>query len=160
MRFPLLFVPLLAALVHSAEPTEGVADGVRIVRAQAMDEKIAGTPPSPGGRGGVIVQDEGYRVHVAERESAGLAERHEADTDVWYVLAGRATLVTGGALVEPSTTGPGEQRAASIRGGRETTVGEGDLVTIRPGVPHWVKAVDGRLRYLTVKVYGPAAQSR
>jgi quercetin dioxygenase-like cupin family protein len=57
--------------------------------------------------------------------------------------------------VDASTTGPGEHRGRAIWGGTEIAVAAGDLISIRPGVPHWVKAVDGRLRYLTVKVHGP-----
>jgi mannose-6-phosphate isomerase-like protein (cupin superfamily) len=144
---------LSAALAWAGPPEVGVAAGVQIVRGAAISEKIESAAPSPGGRGGVIAQDEGWRVHVAERDAPGLAEQHAADTDVWYVLAGQATLATGGTLVDPTVTGSGEQRAAAIRGGSEVKIAAGDLVTIRPGVPHWVKAVDGRLRYLTVKVH-------
>lgn len=150
---------LLAAvvLVWAASPAARADDtppGVQIVRAAAMAEKIASTPPSPGGRGGVIAHDDGWRVHVAERDAPGLAERHECDTDVWYVVAGAATLATGGTIVDASTTGPGEQRGPGIQGGSETAIAAGDLISIRPGVPHWVKAVNGSLRYLTVKVQG------
>jgi len=152
------------ALAWAAPPLAGADEappGVQIVRAAAMAEKIASTPPSPGGRGGVIARDEGWRVHVAERDAPGLAEKHEGDTDVWYVLAGGATLVTGGTIVDASTTGPGEERGPGIEGGSEVAIAAGDLVSIRPGVAHWVKAVDGRLRYLTVKVHGcPAADAR
>jgi mannose-6-phosphate isomerase-like protein (cupin superfamily) len=144
------YAVLVLSLAAGAEPTPGV----QIVRGGAMAAKIEGTAPSPGGRGGVIAQDDGWRVHVAERDAAGLAEMHETDTDVWYVLAGAGTLVTGGTLVGASVTGPGEHRAPSIQGGAEHAVAAGDLVTIRPGVPHWVKAVNGRIRYLTVKVLG------
>jgi mannose-6-phosphate isomerase-like protein (cupin superfamily) len=149
---------LVAVLVTCAAAValaqDGVPEGVQVVRKAAMDEKIAGTPPSPGGRGGVIARDEGWRVHIAERESPGLAEQHAADTDVWYVISGKATLVTGGTLADPSTVAPGEERAPSIRGGTEITVAAGDFVSIRPGVAHWVKAVEGQFRYLTVKVEG------
>jgi mannose-6-phosphate isomerase-like protein (cupin superfamily) len=127
--------------------------GVQVVKDAAIKEKIDRSAPSPGGRGGVIAEDGGYRIHVAERDQPGLAELHDGDTDVWYVIAGGATVVTGGTLVEPTTTGPGEQRAPSIKGGTEMTVAAGDVVTIRPGVAHWVKAVDGRLRYMVVKVH-------
>jgi mannose-6-phosphate isomerase-like protein (cupin superfamily) len=149
---PLFALALAAAVPRAARPADEVPAAVQIVRAAAIAEKIEGSAPSPGGRGGVIARDDGWRVHAAERDAPGQAERHEADTDVWYVLAGGATLVTGGDLVDPSATAPGEERAASIRGGTERTIAAGDLVTIRPGVPHWIKAVDGRVRYLTVKV--------
>ena len=146
-------VAIVALACAWSAGAEGAPDGVQIVRAAAIAEKIDRAAPSPGGRGGVIAQDEGWRVHAAERDVPGLAERHEADTDVWYVLAGGATLVTGGDIVAASTTEPGEQRGPAIRGGTETAIAAGDLVSIRPGVAHWIKAVDGRLRYLTVKVH-------
>jgi mannose-6-phosphate isomerase-like protein (cupin superfamily) len=145
-----LAVLLLPLAAPAAEPPAGV----KVVRNAAVEELIASTPSSPAGRGGVVAEDSGYRVHLAERDQPGLAELHDGDTDVWYVIAGGATVVTGGTMVDAKVTGPGEQRAPSIRGGSETTVAAGDLVTIRPGVPHWVKAVDGKLRYLVVKVHG------
>lgn len=143
---------LVLAGPSSADGAEGA--GVQIVKGAAITGKIERSAPSPGGRGGVFAEGEGWRVHVAERDTTGQAELHEGDTDVWYVIAGGATLVTGGAMVDASKTGAGEHRAPSIRGGSEVAIGEGDVVTIPPGVPHWVKAVDGRFRYLVVKVHG------
>ncbi len=146
----------LAAFSWAAVPVAiggEASPGVQIVKGAAIDDKIARAAPSPGGRGGVIAEDEAWRVHAAERDVPGLAEVHDGDTDVWYVVAGGATLVTGGTIVDASITGPGEHRGPGIRGGSELAIGPGDLITIRPGVPHWVKAVDGRLRYLVVKVH-------
>jgi mannose-6-phosphate isomerase-like protein (cupin superfamily) len=152
-------LPLAAlALAWAPPPPAATADegppGVQIVKGAAIADKIERAAPSPGGRGGVIAQDEDWRVHATERDAPGLAEMHEGDTDVWYVLAGGGTLVTGGTIVDASITGPGEHRGPAIRGGSELAIAAGDLVSIRPGVAHWVKAVDGRLRYLTVKVHG------
>jgi mannose-6-phosphate isomerase-like protein (cupin superfamily) len=149
--------PLPAARGDEASP------GVQVVKGAAIADKIDRAAPSPGGRGGVIAEDEGWRVHATERDAPGLAERHEGDTDVWYVLAGGGTLVTGGMIVDATITGPGELRGPAIRGGSELAIGAGDLISIRPGVPHWIKAVHGRLRYLTVKVHGrplPAGRAR
>jgi mannose-6-phosphate isomerase-like protein (cupin superfamily) len=151
----------LAWAVPPAASGDEASPGVQIVKGAAIAEKIDRAAPSPGGRGGVIAQDEGWRVHATERDAPRLAERHEGDTDVWYVLAGGGTLVTGGAIVDASMTGPGEQRGPAIRGRTELAIAAGDLISIRPGVPHWIKAVDRRLRYLTIKVYGrPAAAGR
>lgn len=142
--------PLVLSLLPLASP------GVQIVKGAAIAEKIDRAAPSPGGRGGVIAEDADWRVHATERDGPGRAEMHEGDTDVWYVLAGGGTLVTGGTIVDGSLTGPGEHRGPAIRGGTELAIGAGDLISIRPGVPHWIKAVEGRLRYLTVKVHGRA----
>ena len=156
--------PLVTALVvWTARPAVAVADqspsGVQVIRGAAIADKIEHAAPSPGGRGGVIAEDEGWRVHATERDAPGLAEMHESDTDVWYVLAGAATLVTGGTIVDASVTGPGEHRGPAIRGGTELAVAAGDLVSIRPGVAHWIKSVDGRIRYLTVKVHRGSGRS-
>ena len=156
--FPLAALALAWAALSPSVFAADAPSGVQIVKGAAISDKIERSQPSPGGRGGVFAEDADYRVHVAERDRPGQAELHDGDTDVWYVIAGGATLVTGGAMVEASRTGPGEQRGASIQGGEEHAIAAGDIVTIRPGVPHWVKAVDGRLRYLVVKVHGhPAA---
>jgi len=56
--------------------------------------------------------------------------------------------------VDASLIGPGERRGPAIRGRTELAIATGDVVSIRPGVPHWIKAVDGRIRYLTAKVHG------
>ena len=158
---PLAAVALAGAAPPPAAPGGEVAPGVQVVKGAAIADKIERSAPSPGGRGGVFAEDEGWRVHVAERDEPGLAELHDGDTDVWYVVAGGATLVTGGAIVDAKVTGPGEHRGPAIRGGSEVAIAAGDLITIPPGVPHWVKAVDGRLRYLVVKVHArPAGSAR
>jgi len=151
---PPLALFLVVAAPSAGRPADEASPGVQIVKGAAIAEKIDRAAPSPGGRGGVIAEDKDWRVHATERDAPGLAERHEKDTDVWYVLAGGGTLVTGGTIADARITGPGEERGPSIRGGNELAITAGDLVSIRPGVPHWIKAVDGRIRYLTVKVYG------
>ncbi len=160
---PLAALALAWATLLPAARGDEASPGVQIVKGAAIADKIESAASSPGGRGGVIAEDEGWRVHATERDAPGLAERHEGDTDVWYVLAGGGTLVTGGTIVDATITGPGELRGPAIRGGSERAIGAGDLISIRPGVPHWIKTVDGRLRYLTVKVHGrpvPAGRAR
>jgi glc operon protein GlcG len=93
-----------------------------------------------------------YKVHASRREGAGQAEVHEKDTDLIHVLKGKATLVTGGKLIEPRTTGPGEIRGASIEGGEARALQPGDVVVVPHGVPHWFREVQGPLTYYVVKV--------
>jgi glc operon protein GlcG len=93
-----------------------------------------------------------YKVHASRREAAGQAEIHEKDTDLIHVLSGKASFVTGGKLIDPKTTGPGEIRGASIEGGETRALKPGDVVVVPHGVPHWFREVQGPLTYYVVKV--------
>jgi glc operon protein GlcG len=93
-----------------------------------------------------------YKVHASRREAAGQAEVHEKDTDLIHVLTGQATLVTGGKVVDPKPTGPGEIRGASIEGGETRALKPGDVLVVPHGVPHWFREVQGPLTYYVVKV--------
>jgi mannose-6-phosphate isomerase-like protein (cupin superfamily) len=98
-------------------------------------------------------------VEVVKRTAAGRAEVHRKWTDVWHVIGGTATLVTGGTLVNASESEPGELRADAVSGGQTIRIGPGDLIIIPARVPHWVKAVQTKeLVYLVVKIPGDAAR--
>ena len=105
-------------------------------------------------KGTVLLDGSGrnYMVHASRRETAGLAEVHELDTDVIYVLSGSATLVTGGTVADGKTTEPHEIRGAAIEGGDTRTISKGDVLTVPNGTPHWFKEVKGPLTYYVVKV--------
>jgi len=106
--------------------------------------------------GGSFLETPQYRVGLARREGPGDAEVHDVDTDIFYVLEGTSTLVTGGELVEPRTVGPNEHRASSTRGGETRTVTKGDIIVIPHTVPHWFSAVsEAPFLYLVVKSTKP-----
>ena len=73
--------------------------------------------------GGSFLETPEYRVGMARREGPGDAEVHDIDTDIFYVLEGRATLVSGGEMWTrgrwPRTNiaprAPGEARPARWR---------------------------------------------
>jgi mannose-6-phosphate isomerase-like protein (cupin superfamily) len=93
-----------------------------------------------------------YAVMEARRNSAGEAEQHEFETDVFYIIDGSATFVTGGTIEGAKTTGPGEIRGKSISGGKTWQLSKGDIITIPKGTPHWYSGVSGTLTYFIVKV--------
>jgi uncharacterized protein GlcG (DUF336 family) len=101
-----------------------------------------------------LVSDAGYRVNASRRDGPGEAEVHLNDTDIFYVLGGQATFVTGGELVEPRNTSATEIRGRQLIGGEERRIGKGDVITIPRGVPHWFKQVDGPFTYYVVKDAG------
>lgn len=93
-----------------------------------------------------------YKVQTGRRVKAGEVEFHEHDTDIFYVLEGTATFVTGGKIEGSRTTGPGEIRGKKIAGGVTHHLAKGDVIVVPAGVPHWFTEVGGTFLYLVVKV--------
>jgi uncharacterized protein GlcG (DUF336 family) len=105
-------------------------------------------------RDATLVTTSAYRVNASHRDGPGEAEVHQAETDIFYVLDGSATFVTGGEIVEPRSTAAGEIRGKGLLGGAEQTIGKGDVITVPRGVPHWFKAVKAPFTYFVVKSAG------
>lgn len=103
-------------------------------------------------KGMPLLEVENYKIHASHRDAAGLAEVHEKDTDIIYVLEGNATFVTGGSLVEPKMTAQNEIRGASIDGGATQKLAKGDVIVVPNGTPHWFKNVSKPFNYYVVKV--------
>jgi len=93
-----------------------------------------------------------YMVHTSRRDKPGLAEVHTLDTDIIYVMEGRATFVTGGTAVEPKEIAPNEIRGSRIEGGDTRQLSKGEVIVVPAGVPHWFKEVGGAFLYYTIKV--------
>jgi unsaturated rhamnogalacturonyl hydrolase len=105
-------------------------------------------------KGAPLINKDGrsYWVLTGRRDKPGQSELHEKDTDVFYILEGSATFVTGGKMVDPKNTAPGEVRGSAIEAGDARTLAKGDVIIIPAGVPHWFKDVQGTFLYFVVKV--------
>jgi mannose-6-phosphate isomerase-like protein (cupin superfamily) len=64
------------------------------------------------------------------------AEVQEHFTNIFVVLDGVATLVTGGTVKGATKIGSGEIRGSSIEGGTQQKIRKGDVVHIPAGQPH------------------------
>jgi uncharacterized protein GlcG (DUF336 family)/mannose-6-phosphate isomerase-like protein (cupin superfamily) len=104
-----------------------------------------------GDTGATLVEDASFRVAASRRDGAGQAELHATETDIFYVLEGRATVVVGGEIVDARRIAPGEIRGSAIRGGEAREIGPGEVLTIPRGVPHWFRSVQAPFRYYVVK---------
>ena len=97
-----------------------------------------------------------YPLHatmLSVRSRDGLAEVHENFADIFYVLDGRATLVTGGAVAGAETIAPGEMRGASIEGGARQELRAGDVAHVPAALPHqMLVSGDRTVTCLVVKV--------
>lgn len=132
----LLSAPAMGSAARAAEVTHFAGSAVR-----AAFE-----------RGAPLLEVEDYKIHASRREAPGQAELHELDTDIIYVLEGKATLVTGGSMVAGRATAVHEIRGDSIRDGQARQLAPGDVIVVPHGTPHWFQEVRGPLLYYVVKV--------
>lgn len=87
------------------------------------------------------------------------AIRHDTTvSEIYYMLEGSATLVTGGTLVDERSSGTSPNtkrpnfRGSRIEGGVSRRVGPGDVIIIPGRVPHWWSSLDSDIQYL---IYRP-----
>jgi mannose-6-phosphate isomerase-like protein (cupin superfamily) len=90
---------------------------------------------------------------LAFRSHSGGGELHENYADLFYILDGSATVVTGGALVDRHNSGPGEVRGSKLDGGSSQDVKAGEVVHIPAGMTHQMIVPEGStVTYFVVKV--------
>lgn len=93
-----------------------------------------------------------YRVHIFHRDKPGEVEVHTKDTDIFYILEGSATFVTGGTMAGGKEAASTEVRGASIDGGVVRVITQGDVLIIPSSVPHWFREIQQPITYFGVKV--------
>lgn len=109
----------------------------------------------------------GHNVGIGLVRRTGPAQggsaAHDKVTEVYYVLEGSGTLVTGGSLVNPvrrqsanatvtGINGPGVS-GTEIANGVSRHIQKGDMVIIPAGTPHWWSSVDTpEVYYVVVRV--------
>src|SRR5205085_8712520 len=103
-------------------------------------------------KGGPLIENSQFKVQAGRRDAPGIVEIHVRDTDIFHILEGSATFVTGGTAPDQQTIAPGEIRAKEIKNGESHRVSKGDVIIVPNGVPHWFKSVDALLLYYVVKV--------
>lgn len=94
----------------------------------------------------------GYRP-VARADASPLAEVHDNEADLFYVIEGSATQMLGGTVIGGKETAPGQIRATKTEGGQRYQVGKGDVVWVPARTPHWFPEIPEALSYLLVKVF-------
>ena len=78
------------------------------------------------------------------------ASVHEKEAEMFYVVDGTGTLVTGGKLREERRTNPENLSGTGIDGGTPRKVSKGDFIMVPEGVPHWFGEIDGTLLLMSI----------
>jgi mannose-6-phosphate isomerase-like protein (cupin superfamily) len=97
-----------------------------------------------------------YPQHFAMlsfRSRSGEVEMHERFADLFVVLSGVATLMTGGTVTGARIFAPGETRGNSIEGGTAQNLRPGDVAHVPAGTPHQMLLKgDDTITCLVIKV--------
>jgi mannose-6-phosphate isomerase-like protein (cupin superfamily) len=106
-------------------------------------------------KGGALAKGDDFTVSGARRTGPGQVEVHEKETDIFYIVDGEATFVTGGKMIGGKQTRPNQWLGENIEGGETHHLAKGDVITIPAGTPHWFKEVSKSINYYMVKVVKP-----
>ncbi len=157
---------LLSAQPASAQPRQAPSGATDITHSDFTTVLKSMNPDGVADHQIKVVDIGKYNVAVGILHRAAKAKQsaiaHSQVTEIYYVIAGAGTFVTGGTitdpvpaaadgtvvkvLVGPSTNGSG------VSGGQSRTIGPGDVIIVPPGVAHWFSAIEKDLDYLVVRV--------
>ncbi|HEX5229837.1 MAG TPA: cupin domain-containing protein [Bryobacteraceae bacterium] len=93
-----------------------------------------------------------YSANLEYRTSVGPAAVHEKEAEMFYVIDGSATLMTGGKLTEEKRTNAENLTGKGIEGGSSQKLAKGDFAIVPEGTPHWFSAIDGRIVLMSIHV--------
>lgn len=155
-------VALFALAQTSASPipaTDVTSAQVQATIQQEIAKSVTDTPIRTVDVSGSNV---GIGVVYRPKGAKGFAASHDKVSEVYQVLEGSGTLVTGGTMVNPQRrdnvaevvtqiNGPGVS-GASIQGGVSRRISKGDMVIIPAGTPHWFSEIQETLTYTVVRV--------
>jgi mannose-6-phosphate isomerase-like protein (cupin superfamily) len=165
---PTVFVVAVSVLLASSARAQPAppASATDVTRTDFMTVLKSMNPDGVTDQQVKVVDIGAYNVAVGILHRSGKAKQtaiaHSDITEIYYVINGAGTFVTGGTmngaaavdpagtvvkvLVGPSTTG------LAIGGGQSRRIGPGDVIIVPPGVAHWFSAIESDLDYLVFRV--------
>jgi mannose-6-phosphate isomerase-like protein (cupin superfamily) len=96
-----------------------------------------------------------YNVAVERRlpQPQG-ASLHEAQAELFYVIDGSATMLTGGTLIAPTRNGTNVQ-GTGIEGGTRNVFNKGDFIMVPSGVPHQFVDITSPVQVMSMYLPNP-----
>ena len=149
-------VVLVVLLTFSIKAQQGqksasaAAGSATIVTAADVAAMIAKSPSDKNALGQRLIQLGSYNVNMEHRVMGQAAAVHEKEAELFYVIEGSGTIVTGGKLVEEKRTNEANLSGTSIQGGVSKKISKGDWIMVPEGVPHQIPNVDGALTVMSL----------
>ena len=99
-----------------------------------------------GAAGAAITISPGVSIRKRMSGVPQYAIVHPWSMEIYRILEGSGTFVTGGKLIPPLADSPSQDVVRTehgIEGGLARTVKAGDVLVLQPGTPHWFSRIDG-----------------
>jgi len=146
-----LVLAVTSQILAQKQPPSGTATDVTNAQIQAALKKTASAAVNDTQLRVVDIDGE-YNVAVGILHRARTNGKpsgaliHEKITEVYQIISGEGTFVTGGKLVNPKESAPDSEivkilagpsiSGSSIEGGVSRKVGPGDIIVVPPNTPH------------------------
>ncbi len=86
-----------------------------------------------------------HRVPVMQAASV-----HEKEAELFYIVDGGGTIVTGGKLTNEKRTNADNLTGDGVEGGTSRKIAKGDFILVPEGQPHWFSQIDGELTMMSL----------
>ena len=93
-----------------------------------------------------------YDGHLEYRASVGPAAVHEKEAEMFYVIDGSGTMMTGGKLANEKRTDAANLSGTAIEGGSSRNIAKGDFILVPENTPHWFSSINGVLVLFSMHV--------
>ena len=140
--------PAMTAVADSAEVASLIA---KAKRERKEGQALVSQP---------LLQLAPYNVNLEYRPAVATAAVHETEAELFYVIDGGATLVTGGKLVDEKRTNATNLSGSGIDGGASRHVAKGDFMMVPENTPHWFSAIDGSIVLMALHLPRSSAAPR
>ena len=104
-----------------------------------------------------ILQLAPYNANLEYRASIGPASVHEREAEIFYVIDGGGTMVTGGKLVNEKRTNPDNLTGTAVEGGTPRKLTKGDFLVVPENTPHWFSDLDGSIVLMSLHIPRPVS---
>ena len=141
-------IPILAAALLAAPCFAQTNSGAQVFSAKDVKAQMTTLirKAKTNGSSGTKLGDYGsHNIQLSVRAKSGGAEVHAHFDDIFYVTQGKATLITGGTVVDAKINADGETHGSGIENGQSRTIAKGDIVNIPAGTPHQLKIAPGEV---------------
>jgi mannose-6-phosphate isomerase-like protein (cupin superfamily) len=141
---------LLSLSIWAQRGGQSDAKPAPMISASEVAAMEAKQPKDKNSLGQAMLKLGSYNVNMEHRVMGQAAAVHEKEAELFYVIDGSGTIVTGGKLVDEKRTNEANLTGSSIQGGVSKKISKGDWVMVPEGVPHQIPNVDGAITVMSL----------